>query len=76
MLSGQSRVYLVTQLRTDNVHCRMSAGTGPEVLKVVPATDAVLAVSRSYHGPINVRLSFHTHYWYEVGMLKVLYGGV
>ena len=27
--SGQSRVYRVTQLRTDGVHCRESAGTGP-----------------------------------------------
>ena len=34
--SGQSRVYRVTQLRTDGVHCRESAGTGPENLKVVP----------------------------------------
>ena len=34
--SGQSRVYRVTQMRTDGVHCRESAGTGPVVLKVVP----------------------------------------
>ena len=34
--SGQSRVYRVTQLRTDGVHCRESAGTGPVKLKVVP----------------------------------------
>ena len=34
--SGQSRVYRVTQLRTDGVHCRASAGTGPVNLKVVP----------------------------------------
>ena len=34
--SGQSRVYRVTQLRTDGVHCRESAGTGPLNLKVVP----------------------------------------
>ena len=33
--SGQSRVYRVTQLRTDGVHCRESAGTGPVNLKVV-----------------------------------------
>ena len=33
--SGQSRVYQVTQLRTDGVHCRESAGTGPVNLKVV-----------------------------------------
>ena len=35
-LLGQSRVYRVTQLRTDGVHCRESAGTGPVNLKVVP----------------------------------------
>ena len=34
--SGQSRVNRVTQLRTDGVHCRESAGTGPIVLKVHP----------------------------------------
>ena len=27
--SGHSRVYRVTQLRTEGVHCRESAGTGP-----------------------------------------------
>ena len=32
--SGQSRVFLVTQLRTDGVHCRESAGTGLVNLKV------------------------------------------
>ena len=35
-LSGQSRVDRVTHLRTDGVHCRESAGTGPVNLKVVP----------------------------------------
>ena len=34
--SGQSRDYRVTQLRTDGVHCRESAGAGPVNLKVVP----------------------------------------
>ena len=34
--SGQSQVYRVTQLRTDGVHCRESAGIGPVNLKVVP----------------------------------------
>ena len=32
---GQSRVYQVTLLRTDGVHCRVSAGTEPVVLKVI-----------------------------------------
>ena len=35
--SGQSQVYRVTQqVRTDGVHCREPAGTGPVNLKVVP----------------------------------------
>ena len=34
------RVYRVTQLRTDGVHGRESAGTGPVALKVVPETGA------------------------------------
>ena len=34
--SGQSRVYRATQLRTDGVHCRESAGAGSVNLKVVP----------------------------------------
>ena len=50
---GQSRVYRVTQLRTDGVHCRESAGTGPVVLKVVPNGCCLFA---GHHGPINVRL--------------------
>ena len=33
---GQSRVYRVTQLCTDGVHCREFADTGPVNLKVVP----------------------------------------
>ena len=38
--SGQSRVYQVTQVRTDGGNCRESAGTGPGVLEVVPVTGA------------------------------------
>ena len=34
--SGQYRVYRITQLRTDGVHCRESASTGPVNFKVVP----------------------------------------
>ena len=35
--SGQSQVDRITQLlRTDGVHCRESAGTGPVNLKVLP----------------------------------------
>ena len=47
--SGQSQVYRVTQLRTDGVHCREFAGTGPLVLKVVPVAGAALA---GHYGPI------------------------
>ena len=41
--SGQSQVYRVKQLRTDGVHRRESAGTGPVVLKVVPVTGAAFS---------------------------------
>ena len=44
-------------LRTDGVHCRESAATGPIVLKVVPVTGAAFA---GHHGPTNVRLLFPT----------------
>ena len=67
--SGKSRVYRVTQLRTDGVHCQESVGTGPVVLKVVPVTGAALASPRTkyYCAP-----SFsHTHYWYKVSMFKL-----
>ena len=43
--SCQSRVYEVTQLRTDGVHCREFAGTGLEILKVLPAAGAAFASS-------------------------------
>ena len=68
-LSGQSRVYGVTQLCTDGVHCQESLGTGPVILKVVPVTGASFALAWSnWCAP----LFSHTHYyWYEVGMLKV-----
>ena len=65
--SGQSRVYRVTQLRADGVHCLESAGKGLVNLKVVPVTGAALA---GHPGPFNIRLSFPHLYWYEVGMLK------
>ena len=67
--SGQSRVYRVTQLRTDCVHCRESVGTGPVVLKVVRVTGAAFASPRTkyYCAP----LFSHTHYWYTVCMFKL-----
>ena len=51
------RVYRATQLRSDGIYCREFADTGPVVLMVVPETGAALA---GHHGPITVRLSFHT----------------
>ena len=65
--SGQSRVYRVTQLRTDGVHWRESADTGPVNLKVLP-NECCLGRSpwTNSYSPL-----FPTHYWYEVGMLKV-----
>ena len=64
--SGQSRVYRVTQLRTDGVHCRESAGTGPVNLKVVPNECCLARLDQLIFASLS-----HTHYWYEVGMLKV-----
>ena len=61
--SGQSRAYRVTQLRTDGVHCRKSAGTGPAVLKVVRVTRA--AFVSSWTNYYCASLFSHTHYWYK-----------
>ena len=58
--SGQSRVYRVTQLRTDGVHRRESAGTGPVNLKVVP-NECCLGRSPWTNQLICAFLS-HTHY--------------
>ena len=66
--SGQFRVYRVTQLRTDGVHCRESTGTGPVNLKVVPNE---CCLGRSPWTKNIFASHSHTHYWYEVGMLKV-----
>ena len=41
--SDQSRVYQVTHLRVDSVHCRESAGIGPFLLKVVSVPAAAFA---------------------------------
>ena len=41
--SGQSRVYQVTQLRTEGVSCRESAGTRPVVLNIESVTGAALS---------------------------------
>ena len=46
-------------MRTNDVHCRESAGTKPGVvvLEVVPVTGAAFA---GHHEPFHVRLSFPT----------------
>ena len=65
--SGQSRVYQVTQLRTDGVRHREPAGTGQVAIKVVPARGASF-LGITMHRLIFVRLSFLTPttvYWYS-----------
>ena len=62
--SGQSRVYRVTQLRTDGARCRESAGTGPVNLKVVPNECCLGTVTMDQ---LICAFLSHTHYyWYEV----------
>ena len=70
--SGQTRVYRVTQLRTDGLHCRESAGTGPVVLRVVRVRGAVFASqwTNYYCAP----LFSHTLYWYKVSIMFKLSG--
>ena len=67
--SGQSRVYRVTQLGIDGVHCRESAGTGPVNLKVV--TNECCCLGRSpwtnLYAPLLPTPKIN---WYEVSMLK------
>ena len=61
--------YRVTQLRTEGIHCRESAGTGTINLKVVPnecclgryTMDQLICASLS-----------HTQYWYEASMIEYL----
>ena len=63
--SGQSR-YRVKVLRTDGVHCRESACTGPVNTMVVPNGCCLGSVTMDQ---FNMRLSFpHPlyYYWYEV----------
>ena len=69
--SGQSRVHRVTQLRTDGVHCRESAGTGPVNLKPQGSSERVLPWQITMDQLIFASLSHTHHYWYEVGLLKV-----
>ena len=59
VIGSVPRVYWVTQLRTDGVHCRESAGTRPVSLKVVP-NECCLGRGHPYQ-LIYASLS-HTHY--------------
>ena len=71
--SRQSRVYRATQLRTDGVHCRESAGTGPVNLKSVPVK-RVLPLQQ--HAPFNMRLSF-PHLLESIGcVVNLIWGWV
>ena len=65
--SGQSRGYRVTQLRTDGVHCRESASTGPVNLKIVP-NGCCLGKSpwTNQYAP----LFSHAHFWVWSGHAK------
>ena len=66
---GQFRVLRVTKLSTDGVHCRESAGTAP-ASKPQSSAERVLPWQVTMGQLICASLS-HTHYWYEVDMLKV-----
>ena len=57
---GQSRVYRVTQLRTDGVYCQESAGTGPVVLKALRVTSAAFSGFTMWAN-CNAPLFSHTH---------------
>ena len=70
---GQCRLYRVTQLRTNDVHCRESAGTGPVVLKVVPVTGAVCANGITWSQSVLL----YTHLLaVQVQVLSILYNRV
>ena len=62
---GQSRVYRVTQLRTDGVHCRESTNTGPGVLKIVPERVSS-CLSRFHNGLFFLGASLFPHPLYKV----------
>ena len=66
-LSSQSRVYRVTQLRTDAVHCRESAGTRLVFNSPQGSSSKGCCLCRSTWTNCTPLFS-HTHYWYEVGI--------
>ena len=64
--SGQSRVYRVTQLRTDGVHCRESAGTEPVILEIIPVTGAAFSGFTTDQLKYASLFPYPLKYWYEV----------
>ena len=58
--SSHSWVRPITQLRTDGVRCRESAGIGQVPLKRGSFSNNWCGLFRYQHGPISVRLSFST----------------
>ena len=66
--SGQSRVYRVTQMRTDVVHCRESTSTGPVNLKVVPNRRCLgRSPWTNLYAPLfPPPIIIICYYWYEV----------
>ena len=67
-IGSQSRIYRVTHLRTNGVHCRESAGTG--LVKPQGCSEWVLPWEVTMDQLICASLS-NTHYCYRVGMLRV-----
>ena len=53
---------------TNGVHCRESAGTGPVVLKIVPATGAAFS-GITMDQLIRATLFFHTHFWMPIPLV-------
>ena len=72
--SGQCRVYCVTQLRTDGVHCRESVGTEPVVPKVVRVTAAAFASpwTKCYYAPLFPPLPVYKRVYAECIKILVL----
>ena len=61
--SGQSRVYRVTQMRTDGVHCREFARTVTEVLEIVPVEGAAFS---------GITMDHFLSFWYLVDIHVVV----
>ena len=65
-LSGHSRVYQATQLRTDGVHCRETAATGPASSPQDTSIINVCCLYRFHSERFFMRLSFsarNINYW-------------